>query len=137
MRVTAHPADWNIVIQLENDAEEATYVYDLVHSGRLQVEDKERLPLPFRGDFLFKLPDRPRPIPIHTGHVDPTATDVIAGNGGPRIVFSIAKGHPELLVELERRCARCRPRPRRNSSPRRRSARTSSRACGRCRSRRK
>ena len=80
MRVTCRPAEWRVVVQLDNDAEEASYVYDLVQSGRLALENTDTLPLPFRGQFLFKLPDRPRPIPIHAGRVEPTATDVLAGD---------------------------------------------------------
>lgn len=102
MRVTSQPGEGRVVVQLENDAEEASYVYDLVQSGRLQVENKDTLPLPFRGQFLFKLPDRPRPIPIQAAHVAPSATDVLAGNAGPRLIFSCAKGHPDLVAELER-----------------------------------
>ena len=60
MQVTSQPKEWRVFVHLDNEAEEATYVYDLIHSGRLLVENKEFLPLPFRGQFLLKLPAAPR-----------------------------------------------------------------------------
>ncbi|MGH6628464.1 MAG: hypothetical protein ACREB3_01900, partial [Burkholderiales bacterium] len=62
---------------------------------------KETLPLPFRGQFLFKLPERPRPISIQVGRFEATATDVLAGNRGLKLVVSCTKGPPVLLTELE------------------------------------
>lgn len=90
-----------MVIRLENDAEEASYVYDLVQSGRLQVDHKEYLPLPFRGRFLFKLPQRPRPIDIQVGRFEATATEALAGNPGLTLLVSCAKGQNQLLAEME------------------------------------
>ncbi len=101
MPVIAQPKEWRVLVRLENDAEEASYVYDLVLSGRLQVENKEYQPLPFRGQFLFKLPNRPRPIAIQVGRFEATATEVLAGNAGLKLIISCAKGPDELLAEIE------------------------------------
>ncbi len=90
-----------MLVQLENDAEEASYVYDLVQSGRLQVENTEYLPLPFRGQFLFKLPNRPRPIPVQVGRFESTASEALAGTPGLKLLISCPKGADELLAELE------------------------------------
>ncbi len=102
MQVTAQPSESRVVIQFENDAQEAPYVYDLVQSGRLQVENKEALPLPFRGQFLFKLPERPRPIAIQVGRFEASAAEILAGQRGLKLLISCGKGAPELLSELER-----------------------------------
>lgn len=102
MQVSADAKEWRVVVRLDNDAEEATYVYDLVQSGRLEVENKEYLPLPFRGQFLFKLPERPRPIEIQVGRFEATATESIAGSPGLKLYVTCAKGSEELLAELER-----------------------------------
>jgi len=64
MRAFGEPNEGRVVIHLEHDAEEASRVYNLIACGRLQTENKDFLPLPFRGQFLFKLPDRPRPVPM-------------------------------------------------------------------------
>ena len=72
MLVTSDRLEFHVIVQLDNDAEEASYVYDLVNSGRLQSEDKDTLPLPFRGEFLFKVPSHPRPMAIRVARVDPT-----------------------------------------------------------------
>lgn len=102
MQVTAQPKDWRVVVRLESDAEEASYVYDLMHSGRLQTENKERLPLPFHGQFLFKLPERPRPIAIRVARSEPTATEKVGGERGLKLLVSCDKGQEALLEELER-----------------------------------
>lgn len=101
MRVSSQPKEWRVEIRLENDAEEASYVYDLVQSGRLHVDDKERLPLPFRGQFLFKLRNLPRPIAIQVGRFEATAAEALAGERGLKIYVSCQKGPEELLAELE------------------------------------
>lgn len=101
MQVSSDPREWRVTIRLENDAEEASYVYDLVQSGRLQVENKEHLPLPFRGQFLFKLPQRPRPVAIQVGRFEATAAETLAGNPGLTLLVSCPKGSQELLEELE------------------------------------
>ena len=101
MLVTANRLESQVIVQMDNDAEEASFVYDLVRSGRLQAEDRDSLPLPFRGQFLFKLPERPRPIAIQAAHVDPTGAEVVDGHCGPKIIVSCPKGQPELLGELE------------------------------------
>lgn len=101
MRVSSDPREWRVVVQLANDAEEASYVFDLVQSGRLQVEKADTLPLPFRGPFLFKLPSYVRPIDIQVGRFAPTATDILAGDRGLKLVITCQKTKPEVLSELE------------------------------------
>jgi len=101
MRVSAQRTEWRVVVQLESDAEEASYVYDLVQSGRLQVADKEHLPLPFRGQFLFKLPDLPRPLGIQVGRFEATAAEALAGERGLKLFVTCTRGPDELLTQLE------------------------------------
>jgi len=102
MQVSSDAKEWRVVVRLDNDAEEASYAYDLVQSGRLEVENPEHLPLPFRGRFLFKLPERPRAIEIQVGRFEATATEALAGNPGLKLYITCAKGSEELLAELER-----------------------------------
>ncbi len=101
MQVSSQPKEWRVLIRLDNDAEEASYVYDLVQSGRLQVENKEYLPLPFRGQFLFKLPNRPRPIAIQVGRLESATSEAPVGQAGLTLLVSCPKGSEELLAELE------------------------------------
>ena len=101
MQVSSDPREWRVVIRLDSDAEEVSYVYDLIQSGLLQVEDKNRLPLPFRGQFLFKLPERPRPLPIQVARFEATPTEVLAGERGLKFFVSCARGVQEVLTELE------------------------------------
>lgn len=101
MRVTAHHPEWRVVVQLESDSEEASYVFDLIQSGRLQPERKDTLPLPFRGQFLFKLPNYPRPLPIQVGRFEATATEIHAGDRGLKFFITCEKGPAALLEELE------------------------------------
>jgi hypothetical protein len=100
MKVFAEPKDGRVLVRLENDAEEATFAYDLVESGRLLVENKENLPLPFRGQFLFKLPERPRPVEIVIGRFEATASEALAG-GGLKLYVCLGPGQEPLLAELE------------------------------------
>jgi hypothetical protein len=102
MQVTSQPSEWRVVVHLDNDAEEASYVYDLIHSGRLQMENKETLPLPFRGAFLIKLPERARPLAVQVGRLESTATEKLSGEHGLKLLVSCDKGSEELLAELER-----------------------------------
>jgi hypothetical protein len=102
MQVTAQLKERRVLVRLESDAEEASYVYDLMHSGRLQVEKRDSLPLPFHGQFLFKLPERPRPIAIQVARFEATTTEKLAGERGLKLLISCAKGPEELLAELER-----------------------------------
>ena len=46
MELSFQGGDARIAVGLTNDAEEAPFVYDLVQSGRLQLEHPDRLPLP-------------------------------------------------------------------------------------------
>jgi len=101
MQVTSQPSEWRVLVQLDNDAEEATYVYDLIHSGRLQVENKESLPLPFRGHFLLKLSERGQPIDIQVERLEATATEKLAGDHGLKFYISCPPGPAGLLLELE------------------------------------
>jgi hypothetical protein len=101
MQVTAQPQEWRVVVELENDAEEASYVYDLVKSGRLMVDNSQNLPLPFRGQFLFKLPERPRALEIQVARLEATRAERLAGQGRLKLLVACTKGPDELLVELE------------------------------------
>src|SRR5258708_7760662 len=101
MRVSLEKSENRVVIRLDTEAEEASYAYDLIQSGRLLTERKDTLPLPFRGTFQFKLPDRPRPIDIQVGRFEPTATELLKGEGALRLIFACPGGAPELLAELE------------------------------------
>src|SRR5258708_6111976 len=101
MLLTTEPREHRITVRLDNDAEEASFVYDLVASGRLQVENKEMLPLPFRGQFLFKLPDLPRPLDLQIARFETTATDLIAGHAGPLLILACAAATPEVLAQME------------------------------------
>lgn len=101
MLVTADPKEWRVVVRLDSEVEEASYVYDLVQSGRLQVQEKDHLPLPFRGQFLFKLPAHPRPIAIQVGRLEPTAAEALAGGGGLRLLVACPRGPEEVLRDLE------------------------------------
>src|SRR5258708_11737469 len=101
MLLTTEPREHRVTVRLDNDAEEASFVYDLVVSGRLQVENKDNLPLPFRGQFLFKLPDLPRPIDLQVARFEATAADLIAGHAGPLLILACVAATPELLVKLE------------------------------------
>src|SRR5947207_3186718 len=102
MRVTLEASDNRVVVRLDTEAEEATYAYDLMESGRLLTERKDTLPLPFRGTFQFKLPARPRPIDIQVGRFEAMASELIAGEGVLRLVVACPAGSPpELLQELE------------------------------------
>lgn len=98
MKVSADPKQRRVLVLLENDAEEASFVYDLVQSGRLQVENPEHLPLPFRGQFLLKLPQRPRPIPIQVGRFEAQPGEVAAGGSALTLIVS---GPEQVLPELE------------------------------------
>lgn len=100
-QITAEPKDARVVIHLDNEAEEASFAYDLVASGRLQTEQKDTLPLPFRGKFLFKLPERSHPVEIQVGRFEPTPTEILAGDRGLRIVVACPHANSELISELE------------------------------------
>src|SRR5262245_50625512 len=101
MNVLAQPAESRVAVRLSNEADEASYVYDLVRSGRLQVEDAERLPLPFRGAFLFKLPDHPRPVDIQVGRFEATAEQLIKGEAAVTLLVAVPRNQVEVLPELE------------------------------------
>lgn len=101
MRVESDRGEWRVVVHLDSDVEEASYAYDLVQSGRLRVET-DNLPLPFRGQFLFKLPERARPLPIQVGRFEPSASQILAGEAGLKLVVACPRGEPELLTEFER-----------------------------------
>lgn len=100
MRVKSEPKEWRVVVRLENDAEEASFVYDLVRSGRILLDNKEYLPLPFRGQFLFKLPERPRPISVQVARLEPNG-EIKAAKAGPTLLVSCSRGSDQLLRELE------------------------------------
>ena len=101
MQVSSDTKERHVLIRLENAAEEACYVYDLVQSGRLLVQNREHLPLPFRGQFLFKLADWPRPLEIQVGRFEASATERAEGQGVLRLVVHCPGTGAELLAELE------------------------------------
>ena len=101
MKVALERAENRVVVALDTEAEEACYVYDLLQSGRLQTDRPDTMPLPFRGQFLFKLPERGRPIEIQVGRLEPTATQKLAGEGALRLLVAVPGQMAELLPELE------------------------------------
>lgn len=100
MQISIEPKDRRVLVRLENDAAEASFAYDLIQSGRLLVESKESLPLPFRGQFLFKLPERSRPVELTVGRFEATASETLAGAGGLKFFLSVGPGQEVLLAEL-------------------------------------
>jgi hypothetical protein len=101
MKVSSDVREWRVTVHVEHDAEEATFVYDLIQSDRLLVANKEKLPLPFRGEFLVKLPQRPRPIPVHVGRFEASPSEIVKGQGGVRLIFTTDVKSEALLAELE------------------------------------
>lgn len=101
MEVILEQSEARIVIKLATQAEEACYVYDLVQSGRLMVSNKDTLPLPFRGQFPFKLPDRPRPIDIQVARFDPMASEASSFAVKLVVACPTTPGVAEILPELE------------------------------------
>ncbi len=103
MQVTAETKEWRVVVRLDSEVEEASYVYDLVQSGRLQVSEKDRLPLPFRGQFLFKLPAHPRPIAIQVRD-DNRGIEVKRGQAyAADTVGSTSAGHQMKRVDRQKK----------------------------------
>ncbi len=100
MEVAANASEWRVEIRLENDIAEAAYVYDLMRSGRLVGETEDRLPLPFRGQFLFKLPQHARPISIQVARFEPAAEEVVSGQASLKLFVTCPRGEG-LLAELE------------------------------------
>jgi hypothetical protein len=101
VEVRSNVKDWRVEVLLQDDREEACYVYDLMHAGRLITDTPDVLPLPWRGQFLFKLPQHPRPIPIQVARMDTGAEERLAGH--PELQFYIApqRGPEGLIAELE------------------------------------
>jgi len=102
MQVHADSKEDHIVIRLGGEVEEASYVYDLVQSGRLVVRNKEHLPLPFHGRFSFKLPQRPLPVEIRVSRLEPKPTDVLAGETNLRLVVHCVTPSRESLLDLQK-----------------------------------
>ena len=71
MQISVLPAESRVEVKLQTDNEEASFVYDLLKSGRLLVDSPDIMPLPFRGQFLFKLPQRARPVPLQVSRLEP------------------------------------------------------------------
>lgn len=104
MEVHSRPRERWVEVLLADDCEEARFVYDLMASGRLD-EEAGQLPLPFRGSFLFKLPNRPRPVGIRVARLEPTAEEQAKAEEASapvRLLFSLEQPSRELLEELER-----------------------------------
>ena len=102
MQILADSKEAEIVIRLGGEAEEASYVYDLVQSGRLLVRNKDQLPLPFHGRFSFKMPQRPVPIEIRVSRFEPKPTDVLSGETSLRLVVHCAAPSRESLLDLQK-----------------------------------
>lgn len=100
MRVSAEPNEWRVRVSMENDAEEALLVYELMQCGRLLIAG-DQVPLPFRGSFLFKVPERPRPLPIQVGRFEPSGAELLAGGLALTLLISCPHGDPKLLGEVE------------------------------------
>ncbi|MGH9603924.1 MAG: hypothetical protein ACRD24_16210, partial [Terriglobales bacterium] len=104
MEVRPRPRERWVEVLLADDCEEARFVYDMMKSGRL-ADGPQDLPLPFRGQFLFKLPNRPRPVGIRVARLESTAEEQVAAEQGNapalRLLFSLEQPSEELLDELE------------------------------------
>ncbi len=101
MEVRANPRENRVEVLLKDDVEEARYAYDLVQSGRLMTDKKDELPLPLRGQFLFKLPEDPRPIPLQIARIDTGVQEKLAGRPELMLYFAPAKGKEGILPMLE------------------------------------
>ena len=101
MEVRANARENRVEVLLQDDVEEARYAYDLMHSGRLITDSKDTLPLPLRGQFLFKLPQDPRPIDLQIARLDTGAAEKLAGRPGLMLYFAPPKGKEALLAMLE------------------------------------
>ncbi len=101
VEIRANVRDWRVEARVQDDREEACYVYDLLRAGRLITNTPDVLPLPWRGQFLFKLPQHPRPISIQVARMDTGAEERLAGR--PELQFYIAppRGPEALIAELE------------------------------------
>ncbi len=103
MEVRSSPRERWVEVLLADDCEEARFVYDLMASERL-AEGTEQLPLPFRGQFLFRLPHRARLVGIRVARLEPTAEEQVEAEGTSapvRLLFSLEEPSQELLEELE------------------------------------
>ena len=101
MEVRANAREHRVEVLLQNDVEEARYAYDLVQSGRLLTDKKDELPLPLRGQFLFKLPEDPRPIEVQIARIDTGAEEKLAGRAELMLCFAPGKGKEGVLPLLE------------------------------------
>ena len=101
MDVRANAHENRVEVLLQDDVEEAHYAYDLVQSGRLITDDKDRLPLPLRGQFLFKIPQDPRPLDLQIARIDTGAAEKLAGRPELMLYFAPGKGKEGILAMLE------------------------------------
>lgn len=101
MEVRANVRENRVEVLLQDDVEEARYAYDLVQSGRLMTDKKDQLPLPLRGQFLFKLPQDPRPLDLQIARIDTGAAEKIAGRAELMLYFAPGKGNEGILAMLE------------------------------------
>ena len=100
MQISVRPTESRVEVKLQTETEEATFVGDLLQSGRLQVDKPDIMPLPFRGQFLFKLPHRARPVALQVSRLEPTADEMLAADEGPRLLITTQHATRELLEEL-------------------------------------
>ncbi len=103
MEITTNAKAARVEVRLRDDVEEASFAYDLAASKRLLLDDPNSLPLPFRGQFLFKVLERPRPIALQVSRVEASAEETLAGAPGLSLLIAVVpQAPPELLEELER-----------------------------------
>jgi hypothetical protein len=101
VEVRANARENRVEVLLQDDVEEARYSYDLVQSGRLLTDSKDTLPLPLRGQFLFKLPEDVRPIELRIARMETGAEEKLAGRPELLLYFAPPKGKESLLAMLE------------------------------------
>ncbi len=100
MELAASAGERRVEVRLTSDTEEAELAYRLIQSGRLHVDDPNVLPLPFRGQFLFKLPAHARPITVQVSRLDPSGEERLAGRDSPTLLVAVANANAALLDEL-------------------------------------
>ncbi len=100
MEIAANVAEKRVEVRLASDTEEAQFAYDLIRCGRLQVDNPNTLPLPFRGQFLFKVPAHARPLAVQISRLEPSAEERLAGRNGPTLLVAIPNANAALLHEV-------------------------------------
>jgi hypothetical protein len=91
-----------VEVRLKDDVEEASFAYDLVASKRLLLDDPNMLPLPFRGQFLFKVPEHARPLALVISRMEASAEEQLAGGPGLTLLVGVPGATEEVLQQIER-----------------------------------